>query len=189
MESIIDGKLHRTDGPAWYIETPELEEEAYYFHGIRHNLSGPAYKRVVKKNGIVLLSVTEYYVLNMLHTIDDNPSVHIQEYDSVGKLTRDTKMWYRYGNLHHHEHEAIKDIGTDFYREVHYDNGLKSNVTGPAEIITSPYVKLEAWYFRGKLHSTTGPALEYMYSTPNGNKYQKVFALYGSIVDDATVNL
>jgi hypothetical protein len=52
-----DGKLHHTDGPAAIYCT---EEQAWYYHGVRHRVGGPAYENTAKG----FSAYKEWWILN-----------------------------------------------------------------------------------------------------------------------------
>jgi len=67
IEYWIDGKIHRTNGPACikYYDDNNKKHEIYVINGKRHRLCGPAYIEY-DTNGNILQE--EYYINNILYT-------------------------------------------------------------------------------------------------------------------------
>lgn len=179
-EVICEGRYHNTDGPAYENETDDLYEIGYFFHGLRHNTDGPAYIKHIKKDGKIITKIIEYWYLGMRHNTD-GPAVITEDYDLDGNSIGELKMWFHFDNLDNKEVPAIYESHGDYSRIAYYDNGLKHNIDGPAEIMRSKYISLTAWYFKGKLHNMNGLAKNYKYLYGNKVIEERVRGVYGNV--------
>ena len=124
----LNGKLHRTDGPALIEPYGEWYDKEWYFNGKLH--------RGKDENGEIGPAIEFYdgtqlwYRHGFLHRIDGPASV-----DSNGE-----KMWYLNGDLHRDDGPAI--VYPDG-KEEWYQNGLHHRENGPA--VVYPDGK-EEWY-------------------------------------------
>ena len=99
----VDGKLHRTDGPAYirYYEDGNIESESYLVDGKRYRTNGPAYIEYYE-NGNIQYEL--YWVDGKLHRTDgpayikyhENGNIYYEEYYINGK--RLTKEEFEAGN-------------------------------------------------------------------------------------------
>ena len=132
-EWYVEGKLHRSDGPAveWSTGT-----KAWYVDGKRHRLDGPA---VEKADGTM-----EWYVEGKRHR-PDGPAFE----DTDGN-----KEWYVEGKRHRLDGPAIEEAdGT----KVWYVEGQLHRSDGPAIEWASGK---QEWYVKGKRHPSDGSVVE-----------------------------
>lgn len=90
----VDGKLHRTDGPAIMVKTIHKTEEIWCIDGKRHKIDGPALVRYFPSGHIWL---EEWYFENKEHREEnkmsscqwyENGKLHIQGWSVHGKWHR-----------------------------------------------------------------------------------------------------
>ena len=155
---LLNGKLHREDGPAvtryngateWYLNgkrhrddgpaiQPANGSKHWYCNGKRHREDGPAIEF-----GPVLAR-KEWYIDGKLHR-EDGPAI---------EHANGTKQWYLNGELHREDSPAIEYANGD---KEWYLNGKRHREDGPA--IEDADGRQE-WFLKGRRHRTNGPAVE-----------------------------
>jgi len=146
----LDGKLHRTDGPAIeFVNGTKM----WYQNGKYHRVEGPA----TEYSG----NNKHWYQHGKLHR-NDGPA---REY-SNGE-----KEWYQHGKLHRNDGPAVESsTGSKSW----YQNDKLHRINGPA---MESWNGTKSWYQNGKLHRIGGPAIEYQDGTKrwylDGDEYSK----------------
>ncbi|MCS4089722.1 hypothetical protein [Rhizobium sp. BK176] len=156
---IVDGVMHREDGPAMVRRPRFVGDDAYEeyrFRGNLHRDDGPA---------LVLGDQSVWYRHGLEHRVD-GPSALIgqeREYRQYDRLHRDggpaiespgLTGWYRHGKEHREDGPAL------IYRssQHHYRGGLLHRVGEPAIETDNGF---DAYYQNGRLHNPHGPAAVY----------------------------
>ena len=156
----LDGKLHRTDGPAirkWVVDGEEWEEH-WYLDGQLHRTNGHAsYKYLDDRSTPIYgpdIWEKRWVVKGKLHRTN-GPAIVIKdehEYDEVLE-----KHWYIDGKL---QRSFLYDSKTEVVEEKWYKDDVYHRTTGPAHVrrYDDEHILEENWYSHGKLHRIDGPA-------------------------------
>lgn len=178
---MINGKLHRTDGPAvlgydgtheFYINGRKMKYEEYIKHfDIKESLNESVVFHARKISPIEQqLSDIQEPLPGGGMLYSDSRLVNIYT-DKNGYLHRDhdlpayehkvngKQIWYKHGVVHREggkPAEVVRKNGK-LRSESYYEHGLLHRINGPA-FVNNVHDNKE-WYQRGKLHRTDGPAL------------------------------
>ena len=172
---MVNGKLHRTDGPAmelangdkeWWLnrklhrtDGPAVEYanggKEWWVNGERHRTDGPAVELPHRK---------VWYVNGKRHRTD-GPAVEWSIHSDSGK------QWWINGKRHRTDGPAIERSDGE---KQWWVNGKRHRTDGPA--IELPQRKVwfphrKVWYVNGKRHRTDGPAVEWSIDSNSGKEW------------------
>jgi hypothetical protein len=155
LRYIINGSLHRDDGPAYIDKSKEgnVTYMAWYMNGNPHRTDGPSsidyYSDMVD-----VICFVHYKQNGVLHRVD-GPALIVYERDGI---TKKEEKWYFEGKLHRVDgpaHTKWSNFGK-FTRKIEwYVHGVLHRDDGPALIKihkNTDMVKSERWYKYNKLH-------------------------------------
>jgi hypothetical protein len=150
IKYMVNGKLHREDGPAISIYGNELLCEAWFRNNLIHRDGAPAvYVPSIIFPDYMFKGSTEWYQNGKLHR-DGGPALESEF--SIG--------WYQNGEIHRDDGPAYAEIANDRYEQRWFKHSKIHRDGGPAIISFSDDNddKSEYWFQHGLEHREDGPA-------------------------------